>query len=440
MQKTITKIEPFSAESFRKKRVAAYARVSAEKDAAFHSLSAQVSYYSELIQKNSQWEFAGVFADNAVTGTKQDRPEFQKMLEDCRNGKIDMIITKAISRFSRNTVTTLTCIRELKELGIAVFFEEENINSLSGDGELMLTVLSAFAQEQSYNVSEDCKWRIKKQFEQGIQPMCLQRLYGYKRTDDGGFEIIEDEAKVIRFIFSSYLSGMGLKRICDDLNHKGIPSPKGGQWNMNGLKYLIINEKYCGDLLLQKSYRTDHITKKKVINRGGRNQYYVEDNHQPIILRETFLAVQAEMKKRAKENKGAQTHDKYSFTGMIVCKNCGKYYKRKVSKCNNKYRRVFWNCSTFLTKGKAECHTKQIPDDTLMEISAEVLGIKSFDEKVLKQKIQRIEVSKWNNVVFVFKDGTEVEKPWQDKSRKWTEEMKQCQREMSLLSLQGNNL
>jgi len=440
MQKTITKIEPFSAESFRKKRVAAYARVSAEKDAAFHSLSAQVSYYSELIQKTPMWEFAGVFADNAVTGTKQDRPEFQKMLEDCRNGKVDMIITKAISRFSRNTVTTLTCIRELKELGVAVFFEEENINSLSGDGELMLTVLSAFAQEQSYNVSEDCKWRIKKQFEQGIQPMSLQRLYGYKRTDDGGFEILEDEAKVIRFIFSSYLSGMGLGLICKWLNQKVIPSPSRKLWNIKSLRYLLANEKYCGDLLMQKYYRVDHLTKKKVENHGQKNQYYVEDNHTPIIQKETFYAVQVEMKKRAKENAGTQPMGEYPFTKMIVCSICGKHYTRKVKNCSNKYRRVFWNCSTFLTKGKAECHTKQIPDDTLMEISAEVLGIKTFDEKVFKQKIQQIEVYEWNKVVFVFKDGVKVEKSWQDKSRKWTEEMKQCQKEMSLLSLQGNNL
>ena len=386
MQKTVTKIEPFSAESFRKKRVAAYARVSAEKDAAFHSLSAQVSYYSGVIQKNPLWEFAGVFADNAVSGTKQDRPEFQKTLENCRNGKIDMIITKAISRFSRITVITLTCVRELKELGVAVHFEEENISSLSESGELMLTVLSAFAQEQSYNVSEDCKWRIKKQFEQGILPMSLQKLYGYKRTDDGGFQIIDDEAKVVRFIFSSYLSGMGLKRLCDELSRKNIPSPKGGQWNVKGLGYLITNEKYCGDLLLQKSYRTDHITKKRVINQGDRNQYYVEDNHQPIILSETFLAVQEEMKRRAKENEGAHPKGKYSFTQIIVCRNCGNHYTRKVRNSRNKYRRVFWNCATFLTKGKAECHTKQIPDDTLMEISAEILGIKSFDEKVFKQK------------------------------------------------------
>ena len=192
------------------------------------------------------------------------------------------------------------------------------------------------------------------------------------------------------------------------------------------------NEKYAGNALLQKSYRIDHITKKKVVNRGGRNQYFVEDNHQPIILKETFLAVQAEMKKRAKENKGAQATGKYPFTGMVICKNCGKNYTRKVSNCSNKYRRVFWNCATFLTKGKAECHTKQIPEDTLMEISAEVLGIQAFDVKVFNQKIQRIEVSEWNKVVFVFKDGTEVEKAWQDKSRKWTGEMKQCQREKSL--------
>jgi len=439
MQKIITKIEPFAAEACRRKRVCAYARVSAEKDAALHSLSAQVSYYSELIQKNPLWEFAGVFADEPTTGTKQDRPEFQKMLAECRNGNVDMIITKAISRFSRNTVTTLTCVRELKELGVAVFFEEENINSLSENGELMLTVLSAFAQEQSYNVSEDCKWRLKKQFEQGILPMSLKRLYGYRRTDDGGFRIIQEEAEVVRLIFSSYLSGLGLKRICDMLNEKEIPSPKGGLWNVKGLKHLIINEKYCGDLLLQKSFRTDHITKRRVINRGERDQYFVEDNHQPIILKETFFAVQAELKKRARENASVQPKFKYPFTGIILCRNCGKNYTRKVSNCSNKHRRVFWNCATFLEKGKAACHTKQIPEDTLMEITAEVLGLNEFDEKVFKQKIQRIEVSEWNKVVFVCKDGKRTEKSWQDKSRKWTEEMKACQKEKSHLFRQENN-
>jgi len=195
MERIVRKIPPSVHVLPKKLRVAAYARVSTGKEAMIHSLSAQVSYYSELIQKNPLWEFAGVFADEPTTGTKQDRPEFQKMLAECRSGNIDMIVTKAISRFSRNTVTTLTCVRELKELGVAVLFEEEGINSLSENGELMLTVLSAFAQEQSYNVSEDCKWRLKKQFEQGILPMSLKRLYGYRRTDDGGFGLYRRKPK-----------------------------------------------------------------------------------------------------------------------------------------------------------------------------------------------------------------------------------------------------
>ena len=427
MERKITKIEP-KKELFKPKlRVAAYARVSSGKDAMLHSLSAQVSYYKDYITKNREWAFSGVYADEALTGTKQNRPELGRLMDDCRNGKINMIITKAISRFARNTVTMLEYVRELKELGISVYFEEENINTLSKDGELMLTVLSAFAQEQSLNVSEDCKWRIKKQYKQGIQPLSLQKLYGYTRTSDGNFEIVNEEAEVVKYIFTSYLEGSGLIAICKDLNKKGIPSPKGKRWAEKPLKYLITNEKYKGDLLLQKFFVEDHLTKKKRRNKGQKDQYYVENNHVGIISRKTFDAVQAEMERRSLLSKASKNPPTHDFTGLIRCMNCGKNYQRKISHPRDKYRRVFWNCVTFLREGKEQCYAKQIPEEILETLTADVLSLSKFDPDVMKTKISEIQIPEWNKVRFILKNGNIIEKEWQDRSRKdsWTAEMKQ---------------
>ena len=190
-----------------KKNVAAYARVSSGKDAMLHSLSAQVSYYSVLIQSHNDWEYVGVYADEALTGTKDTRDNFQRLIADCKAGKIDLIITKSISRFARNTVTLLKTVRELKELGIGVYFEEQNINTLSADGELMITILASYAQEESLSASENVKWRIHRDYEQGILPLSVQNIYGYQRTADGGLEIVPDEAEVIKSIYELYLEG-----------------------------------------------------------------------------------------------------------------------------------------------------------------------------------------------------------------------------------------
>ena len=232
------------------KKVAAYCRVSSGKDEMLHSLSAQVSYYSKLIQSHNDWQYAGVYADEAKTGTKTNRPQFQKLLEDCRNGKIDLVLTKSISRFARNTVTMLETVRELKSLGVEVFFERENISSLSGDGELMLTILSSFAQEESKSVSDNCKWRLRDKMKRG--QLHSINIYGYRLV--GGKLIIEPtEAEVVKMIFADYLDGMGLQAIANKLNKNNVPTTLGGQWSKSTISKMLSCEKYVGNLLLQKT-------------------------------------------------------------------------------------------------------------------------------------------------------------------------------------------
>ena len=243
---TVSRIAPV-AQMKKLKRVAAYARVSTGKDTMLHSLAAQVSYYSDLIQRNPEYAYAGVYADEGLSGTKETRPEFQRMLKDCRDGKIDRILCKSISRFARNTVTLLETVRELKGLGVSVYFEEQNIDTMSGDGEFMLSILASFAQEESRSVSENCKWRVRKKFEQGI-PTGFG-MYGYE-VRNGVFTIIPEEADVVRRIFCMYLDGLGSVRIMKTLIEDNIPAPEGGLWNASVIMMMLRNEKYAGDLLL----------------------------------------------------------------------------------------------------------------------------------------------------------------------------------------------
>ena len=256
-----------------KKRVAAYARVSSGKDAMLHSLSAQISHYSTFIQNHDDWIYVGVYADEAKTGTKETREDFLRMIQDCHEGKIDLILTKSISRFSRNTVTLLQTVRELKSLGIGIVFEEQNINTLTSDGELMLTILSSYAQEESLSASENVKWRIHNDYKKGILPLSVQNIYGYKRTKDGGLEIVPEEADVVRRIYTLFLEGDGVLKISKILNEQGVPSNSGNRWTEKKVRYILSNEKYIGDLLLQKSYRTDHLTKRTKRNKGEKTQY-----------------------------------------------------------------------------------------------------------------------------------------------------------------------
>ena len=286
MERLIQKIEPSVDISHKLRNVAAYARVSSGKDAMLHSLSAQVGYYSELIQSNPEWRFCGVFADEAITGTKESRPEFQKMLAECRKGKIDLIITKSISRFARNTITVLETVRELKMLGIDVYFQEQNIHSISADGELMLSILSSYAQEESFSASENQKWRIRKDFEQG--KICNIRMLGYRRTTNGSLEIVESEAEIVRFIFLNYLSGNGKLLISNKLNEMGIATINGCEWTTADIHRILQNEKYCGDLVQKKTFTPDYLSHEKKYNRGEEKFVIIKNHHEPIISREMF--------------------------------------------------------------------------------------------------------------------------------------------------------
>lgn len=416
----ISKIEALPKEAPRKKRVAAYARVSDGKDAMLHSLAAQISYYSDLIQNNPKWEFVSVFADEALTGTKDTRPEFQKMMAECRAGHIDMVITKAISRLARNTVTILESVRTLKELNIDVYFEEQNIHSLSGDGELMLTILSSYAQEESRSCSENCRWHIRKQFVEG-RPTGGNML-GYKQVN-GVFTIIPEEAELVRQIYDDYLSGMGFTAIEKKLRSQGVKFTK------SAISKLLRNEKYQGDMLLQKTFTLDHISKKKMVNKGQMPQYFVQDSHEPIISREIFAKVQAEMKRRAEHfNAKPEPPKTYPFTGMIRCGICGANYRRKITAAGSKYEKPVWICGTFNTYGKAECDSQQIPEAILKAKIAEVLRRDDFDGSIMKMMVSEIRVPDHNQLTFIFVGGSEYSIDWGNPSRSksWTPEMREA--------------
>ncbi len=397
----------------KRKRVAAYARVSSGKDAMLHSLSAQVAYYSNYIQSHDGWEYVGVYADEALTGTKDTRDEFQRLINDCRAGKIDIVITKAISRFARNTVTLLESVRELKNLGIDIYFEEQNIHTMSADGELMLTILASYAQEESLSASENQKWRIKANFEQG-KPWNY-RMLGYERNGDT-LGIVADEAEIVKRIFALYLQGLSLEKIRSTLKTEGH------RFSRNGIMGILTNYAYTGNLLLQTTYRKDHISKITVTNHGEVPQYHVEGSHEAIIPLATFQKVQEMVQARAKAHPAhGGKKQTYIFSGMLVCGGCGKKYRRKVTKTG-----VVWICETMQCEGKAYCQSKQIPDITLMAITKDALGIENLTHETLKTAVATIKIYNGNKVVYVLHSGAEIEKQWKDRSRSesWTPEMR----------------
>jgi len=380
-----------------------------EHDAMINSLSAQISYYSEYIQSCNEWEYAGVYADEAISGTKDSRPEFQRMIADCKTGKIDMIITKSISRFARNTVTLLETVRELKTMGVDVYFEKENIHSMSGDGELMLTILASFAQEESLSVSENCKWRIRNNYEEGIPNGFT--IYGYD-IKNRKMTVNEEQANVVRSIFDMYLVGIGSNRIAKYLNENNIPSPKNSVWNKNVVIGILKNEKYIGDLLLQKFYSENHISKRKMKNDGMFKQYYVTDNHEPIISRDDFEKVQKIIKDKSIRNPHVEPYD-YRFKGIVFCSECGKKFLRKLVRNDVSSKRYVWKCNTYMYKGKECCSNKQIPDEILITLAD------GFDKEISK-----IIVHPDNEVQFVFTDGSEESKKWEI-NRRWSDKMKE---------------
>ena len=418
MKKTIIDISPTPSESMRRKRVAAYCRVSCGKETMLHSLAAQIDYYHTLITRNPDWKFAGVYADEAKTGTKENREQFQLLLEECRKNNVDMIITKSISRFARNTVTVLKTVRELASMGIDVFFEEQNINTMSAEGEVMLTLLASFAQEESLSVSDNCKWRIRKGFEEGRASTCT--MLGY-RLVDGEITLVPEEAEIVKRIFDLYSAGYGLQKICNTLNEENISTRMDCIWHTGSVRKILTNEKYAGDLRLQLTYSKDHLSKRQMPNNGELPQYFIEDDHEPIISKEQFQAVQVRMKQQAVGHPTEKGNSSV-FTGKIQCSDCGKNYRRKTTPY-----RIVWCCSTFNSRGKKYCPTsKVIPEETLKLASAEVLGLRSFDESIFEENIDCIEAHPNNLLRFIFRNGDEVEYIWKDRSRSesWTAEMR----------------
>lgn len=362
-------------------RVAAYCRVSTTLEAQEGSYEAQVAYYTEKIQDNLNWKSAGIYADDgkSATNTKK-RDDFNSMIDDCMAGKIDMVLTKSVSRFARNTVDSLQTIRKLKEKNIAILFEKENINTLDGSGELLITILSSQAQEESRNLSENTKWGITRRFENGIISVNHKKFMGYTKDDKGNLAIVPEEAEIVRRIFRMYLEGSSLVQITRSLEEDKIKTVTGkDNWNTSVISRMLVNEKYMGDALLQKTYTVDFLTKKRVKNVGIVPQYYIEDNHEAIIPKELFYKAQEERARRTSLNKSAVTRktnkmkkekskysSKYALTEILICEECGHPYRRQVwSKYGQKS--AVWRCENRLKNGtKSNCkHSPTLKEELL---------------------------------------------------------------------------
>lgn len=393
----------------RPERVVAYARVSSGKEAMLHSLSAQVDYYSTYIRHHPGWEYVGVYTDEAKTGTKDSRENFQRLLADCRGGKIDHVITKSVSRFARNTVTLLETVRELKNMGISVYFEEQNIDTMTADGELMLTILASYAQEESLSASESQKWRIRQNFEEGKPWKGV--MLGY-RLKDGQYVIIPEEAEIVKSIYSDFLSGKGVEAIMKSLNESGVLTQQGFTWHKSAIMRILRNYTYTGNLLLQTKFRENHLTKITRVNRGELPQYHATDTHEAIIDLATFEAVQTEIARRAEKHTKPHTRKTYPFSGIMTCAVCGKHYRRKTTPTG-----PVWICSTYNTHGKKACASKAIPEPTLLALA---------EKNAHRGQITAVLVEQNNRLTFTFADGSECCEVWQDRSRSesWTDEMR----------------
>ncbi|WP_317854374.1 recombinase family protein [Chakrabartyella piscis] len=336
----------------KKLNVAAYCRVSTRFEEQEQSYDRQIDYFTSKILSNQNWNLVEVYADFGKSATAlKSRDEFNRLIEDCNKGKIDMVLTKSISRFARNTVDFLKIIRELKAKGIRIIFENEHIDTMDSTGELLITILSSQAQEESRTVSENTRFGIVRKYEQGIVHVNHNKFMGYTKDDEGNLIIVPEEAKIVQKIFDLYLDGLGLKLICDVLESENIKTAtRQSKWRGSVIYKMLSCEKYIGDALLQKTYTIDHLTKKRVKNDGIVKQYYIKNNHEPIISKEQFYEVQAELQNRKRKGKGSNYSGKYPLSSLIQCSHCGASYTRTTA---NKMNPI-WQCST-RTKKASKC-------------------------------------------------------------------------------------
>lgn len=383
--------------SIRQERVAAYCRVSTEEEEQQSSYENQCKYYTDLIMNNTAWSLVDIYADEGISGTSaKKRDNFMRMIKACNQRKIDLILTKSISRFARNTVDCLHYTRLLKSWGIAVFFEKENINTLQEDSEFLITLHGAFAQQEIESLSANVNWGIQQSMREGKARIQFKKLYAYRRGADGKPEIIPEQAEVVREIYARYLAGASLRMLRDWLIENHIPNGKdGSDWTHAAIKGILTNEKYCGDVLMQKTYTADCITHKAVKNNGERPMYLIQNNHPAIVDRETYNAVQTEVARRSalhspskKTPTGQSCYtSKYALSDRIYCGECGTRYKRTTWAKNDK-KKVVWRCVSRLDYGKKYCHNSPtIEEERLKKAILAAINSSMSEKKVLIRQI-----------------------------------------------------
>lgn len=388
----------------RQLRVAAYCRVSTDDEEQLTSYEAQQNYYTDKIMTNRDWTMAGIFADEGITGTSaRKRPEFLRMIRMCKQKKIDIVLTKSISRFARNTVDCLNYIRALRALGIAVIFEKENINTLEADSEILITMLGAFAQSESESISANVRWGKRQAMREGKANIQYDRLYAYKKGDDGNPRVIPEQAEVVRSIYHQYLTGASLRMIKERLESEQILNVAGNpQWTITAIRGILTNEKYCGDVLLQKTYISDCISRKVIRNTGQLPMYLLQNHHDGIVERKTFDAVQTEMARRnagkSPSKKNAPTGltsyaSKYALSERLVCGECGTLYRRCTWSKGGK-KRVVWRCVSRLDYGTKYCHDSPTLDEEPLQrtILAAINSVMSKKDTLIRQIISAMEL------------------------------------------------
>lgn len=353
-----------SHSKYKQLRVAAYCRVSTEQEEQQNSYQVQIAYYTDLINRKKEWSLVGIFADEGISGTQtKKRTEFNRMIRMCKNKKIDLVITKSISRFARNTVDCLEYVRQLKNLGIGVIFEKENINTLTMTSEFMIALYGSFAQAESESISKNVSWGKEKSYREGKVQFQYQNLLGYRKGTDGKPEIVPEEAETIKLIYKLFLDGYSMTNIKKVLESSGILTAKGKKvWNESLISSILKNEKYVGDALLQKTYTLDCITHKVVRNHGERPMYLVTDHHAPIIDRDTYNRVQQELARRSSKRKisskttteQGKYSSKYALSELLICGNCGTPYRRTTWSARGK-KQIVWRCISRLEHGKKYC-------------------------------------------------------------------------------------
>lgn len=380
--RTITKIEAnpiltSKKDEYRRLRVAAYCRVSTDEEDQLNSLETQMQYYTSKIAENPNWTMVGIYADEGISGTRADkRDKFMKLMRDCQKGKVDYILTKSTTRFARNTVDSLTWIRKLRAIGIGVYFEEQNLDSSKVENETLIGFFSVMAQSESESISGNVKWGIHKRMRNGTYAVQFNML-GYKRGEDGEPYIIPEEAEIVRELFNRFLDGASLGQLKTFLENKKVLTRRGkNEWSISVIRGMLSNEKYVGDILYQKTYRADCISKKVKVNRGEMTRYLVSNNHAPIIDRDTFNLVQAELSRRTSKNKKMDSaiteqgkySGKFALSELLICGSCGSAYRRnsKVAKGKTTY---YWRCVNRVEHGTKYCKDSAGVEEKMLQES-----------------------------------------------------------------------